>query len=63
MSTFTEKQKSYAKYAEKFGKINNIVQQVEKCSATLKETVQMIQTANDALPNDLKIEPFVWTTG
>ncbi|XP_065222886.1 BLOC-1-related complex subunit 5 [Planococcus citri] len=63
MSTFTERQKAYAKYADKFGKINDVVKQVEKCNATLKETIKKIQQANDALPDDLKLEPFAWTTG
>lgn len=63
MSAFTEKQKAYAKHAEKFSKINDIVKQVEKCTVTLKETVKLIQQANEALPDDLKLEPFAWTTG
>ena len=63
MSTFTERQKSYAKYADKFSKINDIVKQVEKCNVTLKETIKKIQQANDGLPDDLKLEPFAWTTG
>jgi hypothetical protein len=53
----------FAKHLENFGKINEIVQQVENCNSLLKETVQMIRRVNDALPDDLKLEPFAWTTG
>lgn len=63
LATFNEKQKAFAKNAEKFNKIQDIVQSVERCNKSLKEIIQMIQIANDELPDDLKLEPFVWTTG
>lgn len=63
LTIFNEKQKAFAKNAEKFNKIQDIVQSVERCNKSLKETIRMIQIANDELPDDLKLEPFVWTTG
>lgn len=63
MGIFQEKQKTFVKHAESFKKINEIAEQVDRCNLLLKETVLAIQKANDALPDELKLEPFTWTTG
>ena len=60
---FLEKQKVFAKHSESFSRIEEIGQQVENCNLLLKEILQLIRKANDNLPDDLKLEPFAWTTG
>ncbi|KAJ8872616.1 hypothetical protein PR048_026222 [Dryococelus australis] len=63
MTTMTERQKKYAKYAEKLGKVHELSHQLNRCHMILNQTLESIETLNNSLPVDEHLEPFVWTTG
>lgn len=62
-SMLTERQKRYAKYAEKFSKVQEISKTLSRCHITLKQTIESMETLNALLPPGEQLEPFVWTTG
>lgn len=62
-SMLTERQKKYAKYAEKLSKVQEISTTLTRCHMTLKQTIDSMETLNDLLPAGDQLEPFVWTTG
>ena len=37
-------------------------QSVAKCHLLLNENIEQMETLNNMLPADLRLEPFVWTT-
>lgn len=59
----TERQRKYAKYAEKLGKVHEVSHQLNRCHMVLNQTLESMETLNNMLPPDERLEPFVWTTG
>lgn len=58
-----EKQKLYASYAETFSKVRQISQTLSRCNAILNENIESLETLNNLLPVEQRLEPFVWKTG
>lgn len=63
MQLMTERQKTFAKYAERLAKVNDVSNQLNRCHLLLNQTLDMLETLNNALPAEDRLEPFVWTTG
>ncbi|XP_067001054.2 BLOC-1-related complex subunit 5 [Anabrus simplex] len=63
MTSMTERQKKYAKYAEKLSKVHELSHQLNRCHMILNQTLESMETLNNTLPVEERLEPFVWTTG
>ncbi|XP_058796542.1 BLOC-1-related complex subunit 5 [Phymastichus coffea] len=59
----TERQKKFAKFAEQLGKVHELSRQLNKCHMQLNQTLESLETLNNLLPIEERLEPFVWTTG
>ncbi|CAB0032256.1 unnamed protein product [Trichogramma brassicae] len=63
MSLATERQKKFAKFAEQLGRVHDLSRQLTKCHMLLNQTLESLETLNNVLPIEERLEPFVWTTG
>lgn len=63
VTSLTERQKKFSKFAERLQKVRDVSNQLNKCHILLNQTLENIETLNNALPIDERLEPFVWTTG
>ncbi|KAF7274876.1 BLOC-1 related complex subunit 5 [Rhynchophorus ferrugineus] len=61
--TATERQKRFAKYAEKLSKVQELTHQLNRCHMLLNQTLESMETLNNYLDIGDRLEPFVWTTG
>ena len=58
------KQKKHAKHAEDIKKsIKEMSKSLAKCHLLLNENLEQLETLNNMLPKEERLEPFVWTTG
>ena len=58
-----DRQKKYEKYTEKLAGVREVSRSLAKCHMLLNENIDMMDALNNSLPADLRLEPFVWTTG
>ncbi|EFA05075.1 BLOC-1-related complex subunit 5 [Tribolium castaneum] len=58
-----ERQKRFAKYAEKLSKVQELSHQLNRCHMLLNQTLESMETLNNHLDIEDRLEPFVWTTG
>lgn len=58
-----DKQKRFAKYAERLSKVQELSHQLNRCHMLLNQTLESIETLNNRLEIEDRLEPFVWTTG
>ncbi|KAK0081172.1 hypothetical protein PV325_012635 [Microctonus aethiopoides] len=58
-----EKQKKFAKFAEHMNKVHELSRLLTKCHMQLNKTLESLETLNNMLPINDRLEPFVWTTG
>ncbi|XP_015590662.1 BLOC-1-related complex subunit 5 [Cephus cinctus] len=58
-----ERQKRFSKFAEQLNKVHELSRQLTKCHVQLNQTLESIETLNNLLPVEDRLEPFVWTTG
>ena len=63
MSALTERQKLYAKYAEKLSRIHEVSHSLTRCQLALTTALDSIETLNGQLPPTERLEEFVWSTG
>ena len=63
MAVMTERQKAFAKYAERLAKVHELTHQLNKCHLALNQTIDILEVLNNSLPLNQRLEPFVWTTG
>ncbi|RZC42448.1 loss of heterozygosity 12 chromosomal region 1 protein [Asbolus verrucosus] len=59
----TDKQKKFAKYAEKLSRVQELSHQLNRCHMLLNQTLESMETLNNYLDIEDRLEPFVWTTG
>ncbi|KAG5897974.1 BLOC-1-related complex subunit 5 [Gonioctena quinquepunctata] len=59
----TEKQRKFAKYAEKLSKVTELTHQLNRCHMLLNQTLESMETLNNYLDVSDRLEPFIWTTG
>ena len=63
MSALTDRQKLYAKYAEKLSRIHEVSHSLTRCQLALTTALDSIETLNGQLPPTERLEEFVWSTG
>ncbi|XP_037801998.1 BLOC-1-related complex subunit 5-like [Penaeus monodon] len=59
----TERQRNFARYADKLNQVNEISHALSRCHASLNLILESLETLNNSLPIQDRLEPFVWTTG
>lgn len=62
-NTMYEKQKKYSKCVEKLSKVHELSHQLTRCHMLLNQTLESMETLNNYLDIEDRLEPFVWTTG
>lgn len=63
MAALTERQKTYARYAEKLARIHEVSHSLTRCQLALATALDSIETLNRQLPPTERLEEFVWSTG
>ncbi|XP_076056849.1 BLOC-1 related complex subunit 5 [Oratosquilla oratoria] len=63
VSNLMERQKTYARHAEKLNKVTEVSHALTRCHATLNLILESLDALNNSLPIEDRLEPFVWTTG
>lgn len=63
MTALTERQKTYARYAEKLARIHEVSHSLTRCQLALATALDSIETLNRQLPSSERMEEFVWSTG
>lgn len=63
MMALTERQKLYAKYAEKLARIHEVSHSLTRCHLALATAMDSIETLNRQLPIPERLEEFIWSTG
>lgn len=58
----TERQKQCAAYAEAFSRVRQISQQLSRCNTLLNQNIELMESLNNKLDVEDRLEPFVWTT-
>uniref|UniRef100_A0A1B0FGK1 BLOC-1-related complex subunit 5 n=1 Tax=Glossina morsitans morsitans TaxID=37546 RepID=A0A1B0FGK1_GLOMM len=61
-ASFVDMQKTYAAYAEQFAKVRLISQQLSRCNSLLNDNIAGLETINNFLEPEDRLEPFVWRT-
>ncbi|XP_072399632.1 BLOC-1-related complex subunit 5 [Diabrotica undecimpunctata] len=59
----TDRQRKYAKYSEKLSKVAELSHQLNRCHMLLNQTLESMETLNNYLDVEDRLEPFIWTTG
>ncbi len=63
MAALTERQKMYARYAEKLARIHEVSHSLTRCQLALATALDSIETLNRQLPPSERLEKFIWSTG
>ena len=58
-----DRQNKYERHCEKLAGVREVSRSLAKCHMLLNENIDMMDALNNSLPEDLRLEPFVWTTG
>ncbi|CAO1392632.1 unnamed protein product [Diamesa serratosioi] len=62
LNKMVEKQKMYSFYAESFARVRQISQQLSRCNTLLNQNIELMESLNNKLDLEDRLEPFVWTT-
>ncbi len=60
MTGLSDRQRRFSKYAEGLSHVHDISRTLRKCHATLAETISLLDSLNEALPPEDRLEPFQW---
>ncbi|CAG9855603.1 unnamed protein product [Phyllotreta striolata] len=63
VAALVEKQRRLQKYSEILSQVTHLSHQLNRCHSTLNLTIESMETLNNYLDVDDRLEPFVWTTG
>ncbi|XP_013105514.1 uncharacterized protein LOC106085698 [Stomoxys calcitrans] len=61
-ASFVDMQKTYAAYAEQFAKVRLISEQLSRCNSMLNANLESLETINNFLDVEDRLDPFVWRT-
>ena len=53
----------YAVHCTKLSAVREVSRTLARCHMLLNENIDMMEALNTSLPADVRLEPFVWTTG
>ncbi|CAG9131804.1 unnamed protein product [Plutella xylostella] len=59
---FVERQRANARSAERLSRVREVSHQLVRCHSLLNQTLQDIEELNFLLPEDKRLEPFVWNS-
>lgn len=62
LNKMTERQKQFSTYAEAFARVRQISQQLSRCNSLLNQNIELMESLNNVLDVEDRLEPFVWTT-
>jgi len=62
-SALAERQRRFAGHAARLAGVREVSRSLARCHMLLNENIDMMAALNTSLPADLRLEPFVWTTG
>ena len=62
LSKMTERQKQCAAYADAFSRVRQISGQLSRCNTLLNQNIELMESLNNVLDVEDRLEPFVWTT-
>lgn len=62
-SALQDRQKKYASHCTKLSTVREVSRNLARCHMLLNENIDMMDALNNSLPVDMRLEPFVWTTG
>jgi len=63
VSALQDRQKKYAVHCTKLSAVRDVSRSLARCHMLLNENIDMMEALNTSLPADMRLEPFVWTTG
>jgi len=63
VSALQDRQKKYAVHCTKLSAVREVSRTLARCHMLLNENIDMMEVLNTSLPADMRLEPFVWTTG
>lgn len=63
VSGLQERQRRFAGHAARLAGVREVSRSLARCHMLLNENIDMMDALNNCLPADLRLEPFVWTTG
>ncbi len=58
-----DRQRSQARLVERLARVDEMSKSVARCHMLLNENIEQIEALNNMLPQEDRLEPFVWTTG
>ncbi|XP_046975935.1 BLOC-1-related complex subunit 5 [Vanessa cardui] len=59
-SITVEKQRCNARHAERLSRVREVAHQLSRCNSLLNQTLQDIEELNQLLPENKRLEPFIW---
>ncbi|XP_052749119.1 BLOC-1-related complex subunit 5 [Galleria mellonella] len=59
-SQMVEKQRANARHAERLSRVHEVGNQLSRCNSLLNQTLQDIEELNSLLPQDKRLQPFIW---
>jgi hypothetical protein len=62
-SSLQDRQKRFAGHCIKLSGVREVSRGLARCHMLLNENIDMLDMLNNSLPVDMRLEPFVWTTG
>ncbi|XP_043212090.1 BLOC-1-related complex subunit 5-like [Amphibalanus amphitrite] len=63
LATVTDRQKAFARHAERLQKVGEVAHSVQRCHRLLEDTTRQLAELNRQLPESHRLPPFTWTTG
>lgn len=64
MTALTERQKMYARYADKLARVHEVSHALSRSQLALATALDSIETLNGQLPEAERLEPLaIWSTG
>ena len=58
----TERQQQFSTYADAISRVRQISQQLSRCNSLLNQNIELMESLNNVLDVENRLEPFVWTT-
>ncbi|CAB3257578.1 unnamed protein product [Arctia plantaginis] len=59
-SQLVDRQRANARHAERLARVHEVSHQLARCNSLLHQTLQDAEELNALLPEDKRLEPFVW---